>query len=61
MNNGSKQLVEMYYYRDNQKDNIRSAIVTEKQAYDIKVLLSHIRVIKVNPAPKWKERDYVLM
>ena len=41
MNNGSEQLVEMYYYRDDQKDNIRSVIVTERQACDIKVLLDH--------------------
>lgn len=55
------KLVELSYFRKDNPELIKSAIVTEKQAYDIKVLLDHIRVVKVNPAPKWKERDYILM
>lgn len=60
-NNAGKNLVEMFYFREGSPEAVKSAVVTEKQAYDIKVLLSHIHVLKVIPAPYGKIRDYILM
>lgn len=50
----------MFYIRNNNKNEIKSVVVTEKQAYDIKIILNHIQVLKINPAPRNKTRDYVL-
>lgn len=60
MDSSNKKLVEMFYIRNNNKNEIKSVVVTEKQAYDIKIILNHIQVLKINPAPRNKTRDYVL-
>lgn len=57
----NQNLVEIMYYRNDNKNDIKNAIVTEKQSYDIKVLLHHIRVVNVRPAPIGSKRDYMLV
>lgn len=61
MNRSESKLVEMHYFRKSNPECIKSAIVTEKQSYDIKVLLHHIRVVNVKPTPIGSKRDYMLV
>lgn len=51
-------LVKIIYYRDDNVENVKTAIVTENQLDDIKRFLRHIRVIDVCPASKVRERIY---
>lgn len=53
-------LVKITYYRNNNVDNLKSAIVKETQVNDIKHHLSHIRIIKIENAPANAKRDYIL-
>lgn len=53
-------LVEITYYRSEDESNIKSAVVTEMQANDIKILRSQIHIIKINPASVEQTRSYIL-
>lgn len=53
-------LVEITYYRNGNKDDSKKAVVTERQACDIKLLLHHIRIIETKEAPVGSKRDYIL-
>lgn len=53
-------LFKITYYRKNNSENIKSAIVKEIQIGDIKRLLRHIKVVSISPAPKGIERTYLL-
>ena len=55
-----KRLVQIRYYRGEEAEYLKSAIVTEKQATDIRMLLPHIRVVSIVAAPSGSERDYIL-
>ena len=55
-----KKLVKINYYRNRDRDNIKTAIVTEKQMYDIRTLRPHIHIIDVLPMSDDSERDYIL-
>lgn len=54
------KLVEITYYRDEDVNNIKNAVVTTMQARDIKSLIPWIHIIKINPSPKGKNRSYIL-
>ena len=54
------KLVEITYYRDEDVNNIKNAVVTTIQARDIKSLIPWIHIIKINPAPKGQNRSYIL-
>ena len=56
----NKKLVEITYYREVSPDKTQRAVVTEKQAYDIKVLRPGIRIVKVKYDIGNACRDYVL-
>ena len=56
----SNRLVTINYYRKNNKSEVKSAVVTEKQACDIRILLPHIHIINVIPAPSDSMRSYIL-
>ena len=45
------KLVEITYYRDEDVNNIKNAVVTTIQARDIKSLIPWIHIIKINPSP----------
>ena len=54
------KLVEITYYRDEDVNNIKNAVVTTIQARDIKSLIPWIHIIKINPSPKGQNRSYIL-
>lgn len=56
----NQNLVEIMYYRNENKNDMKSAIVTERQVCDIKILLPHIRIIAVKQAPINSKRSYIL-
>ena len=53
------ELVEITYIRNNNGVE-KKAIVSKRQANDIKRLLGHIKIIHTAPAPKGSKRDYTL-
>lgn len=53
------ELVEITYIR-NDNGVEKKAIVSKRQANDIKRLLGHIKIIHTTPAPKGSKRDYTL-
>ena len=55
-----RKLVKISYYRNKNKDDIKTAVITEKQMYDIRTLRPHIHIINVISVPNDSERDYVL-
>lgn len=57
----SGNLIEMSYYRKSNPGNIKKVIIKETQVNDIKLLLTHIRVIGVQNAPANSVRDYLLV
>lgn len=54
------KLVKITYYREQEVDKIKTAVVKESQVKDIKYSLPHIQIIKVSLAPQNAKRDYVL-
>ena len=54
------KLVEITYYRDEDVNNIKNAVVTTIQARDIKLLIPWIHIIKINPVHKGQSRSYIL-
>ena len=54
------KLVEITYYRDEDVNNIKNAVVTTIQARDIKLLIPWIDIIKINPSLKGQNRNYIL-
>ena len=54
------KLVEITYYRDEDANNIKNAVVTTMQARDIKALIPWIHIIKINDSPKRQNRSYIL-
>ena len=57
----NQNLVEIMYYRNDNKNDIKNAIVTERQVYDIKILLPHIRIVEAKQAPTNSKRNYILL
>lgn len=53
-------LFKITYFRDNEVDNVKTAIVTEAQVIDIKNLLPWVHIIEVCLAPQNSKRDYIL-
>lgn len=54
------KLVEITYYRDENIDVLKSAVVTEKQAKDIKAILPWLHIVNIKPSCVNKKRDYIL-
>lgn len=52
-------LVRITYHRGN-KEELLEAIVTSKQAEDIRMLRPHIYIVKCEPASEKSTRDYIL-
>lgn len=53
-------LVKIIYYRNQDVDNVKTAVVKDTQAQDIKRLLPHIHITAIAPAPIGAIRDYIL-
>ena len=53
-------LVEIIYYRNDDVENLKTAVVTEEQAYDIKNNYRWIKIMSMRQAPDGSKRNYVL-
>ena len=53
-------LVKITYYREQDKDKIKTAVVKESQVRDIKHSLPHIRITEISSVPEGSIRDYIL-